>query len=563
MLSELLGGLREGDDRPALRGVSRADLGRLVSGYATALHAHGLVPGDTVGLAVRPGAGALGVMLAAYRMGLRIAVLDPTAGPDVLLARLTTAQPRLVLADAAAQAVAGWAAPLARRAHLALPDLTAVAPVRTIGRRLPGTAPVLAPLSGPVPPAFDGDGDAVIVFTSGTTSRPRAVVHTRASLTAGMRAVHDLVRPRPGRPVLGGTFFVLLPSLAAGAPVALPARRPHALARQIRRLDPQATYLTPPRLRSALTAGVRFAGRVYSGSAPVSASLLRAVRAAGASEAWGVYALTEVFPAAAVESSDKSAFTHEGDLVGALLPGVSATVRPNNPAPFPTPGTDPLPGPGAAPLPGPGAAPLPGPGAAPLSGLGAAPPTASGDAPSSGSGARPSRPVPPPDAPVAGEILLRGANAADRYLGEEPFDRVATGDVGRIIGDRLVLGGRAKDMILRGAENIYPGLYEPSLHVPGVWLAVVVGTPAEDGDEKVVALIQPAPGADPAQVRAALRDPLSRMGTARPDAVVLTEIPLSGRSRKPDRASAATLAATLTAPGPPTDLDRLYGRRPR
>ena len=164
MLTDLIAGLAESDDRPALfgpargtgRSSTRGELAQLVHGYAAALHAEGLVAGDTVGLAVRPGLRSLAVMLAAYRQGLCIAVLDPTAGPDVLLARLGLAAPRLVLADAAAQAVAGWAAPLARRARLALPDLRELAPARTIGRRLPGNAPVLAPRTSPAPAAFDG-----------------------------------------------------------------------------------------------------------------------------------------------------------------------------------------------------------------------------------------------------------------------------------------------------------------------------------------------------------------------------------------------------------------------
>jgi acyl-CoA synthetase (AMP-forming)/AMP-acid ligase II len=318
-----------------------------------------------------------------------------------------------------------------------------------------------------MPRGYAGDGDAVIVFTSGTTSRPRAVVHTRASLSAGMAAVRDLVRPEPGVPVVGGTFFVLLPSLAAGAPVAFPRR----LGRQLRALAPQATYLTPPQLRAALAAGVRFTGRVYSGSAPVSAALLAAVRRAGAREAWGVYALTELFPAAAVESATKSLFEGAGDLAGELLPGLSATT-----------GAD-------------------------------------------------------------GQLLLRGPAAADRYLGGEPFEWVATGDIGRVDGRTVVLGGRAKDMILRRAENIYPGLYEPMLHVPGVELALLVGVPAGDGDERVVAVVQAAAGAAETAVRAALRTPLARMGAARPDAVIFARIPLAGRSRKPDRAAAARLAA--------------------
>jgi acyl-CoA synthetase (AMP-forming)/AMP-acid ligase II len=110
-------------------------------------------------------------------------------------------------------------------------------------------------------------------------------------------------------------------------------------------------------------------------------------------------------------------------------------------------------------------------------------------------------------------------------------------------GRTVVLGGRLKDMILRHAENIYPGLYEPSLHVPGVELAIIVGVPAGDGDERVVALVQPAAGTSAADVRAALAGPLDRMGSARPDEVRLTRIPLAGRSRKPDRAAAAILAA--------------------
>ncbi|MEV4443756.1 AMP-binding protein, partial [Streptomyces sp. NPDC049577] len=371
-------------------------------------------------------------------------------------------------------AVAGWARPLARRAALALPALGDLGPVATLGPRLPGCAPALdldAPRAA-LPARPDGDGDAVVVFTSGTTSRPRAVVHTRSSVTAGMGAVSRLFAPRAGRPVLGGTFFVLVPSLAGGAPVALPARAPRVLARQLGRLRPRATYLTPPQLRAALREDARFTGGVWTGSAPASAELLTRVRRAGAEQAWGVYALTELFPAAAVEQAEKAAFDGEGDLVGTLLPGVEAR----------TDGT-------------------------------------------------------------TGELWLSGPAARDRYLGDAPDPWVRTGDRGRVEDGRVVLEGRCKDMVLRRAENIYPGLYEPALHVPGVELAVLVGVPAEDGDERLVALVQPQPDADPRTLRSALAAPLARMGTARPDAVLLGEVPLKGRSRKPDRAAAARRAA--------------------
>jgi olefin beta-lactone synthetase len=497
MIDELAAALHRDDDRPAILGitrngrtvvrVTRGELAALAEQYAGGLLMRGLTHGDTIGVAVRPGARSLAILLAACRLGLRVAALDPTTGPDVLLARLALADPKLVLADAAAQAAAGWAKPLARRAaQLDLPSLDAFGPVATVGRRLPGCAPRLGCSRSTAQRADYGrSGDAVIVFTSGTTAKPRAVVHTWASLHTGMRTVSDLVRPLPGEPVLGGTMFVLVPALAAGAPVALPARSGAGVARQLRQLRPQATYLTPPALRAALAAGASFTGRVWSGSAPVTAALLTRVKRAGAAQAYGVYALTELFPAAVVEAADKAAFDEPGDLVGEPVPGVRARVE------------------------------------------------------------------------ACGELYLTGPAACDRYLGERPTRSVATGDVARLHhsgGDtvRIVLAGRSKDMILRAAENIYPGLYEPALHVPGVSLAVLVGIPATDADERVAAVIELEPGADRDRVKSALHQRFARMGSARPDVLLFAPVPLSGRSRKPDRQAAARLAAS--APARSTEL---------
>jgi olefin beta-lactone synthetase len=71
--------------------------------------------------------------------------------------------------------------------------------------------------------------------------------------------------------------------------------------------------------------------------------------------------------------------------------------------------------------------------------------------------------------------------------------------------------------------------------------------PAGDGDERLVAVVQPQPGVAARAVRMALAEPLRRMGSARPDAVLLAEVPLARRSRKPDRAAAAAFAARYLA----------------
>ncbi|WP_139982550.1 class I adenylate-forming enzyme family protein [Nocardioides litoris] len=449
------------DPRRRGRAVTRGELADRALAVAGRLHAHGLEEGETVALACRPGPAALAVVLACLRLRLRVALVDPAVPPGLLTARLRAAEARVVVTDPLVRAAAGWAAPVARRAGLRLAPLDDIAPVLVLPRRLdPAPSP---DRSG------RGPAEALVVFTSGTTGDPRAVVHTTASISAGLDAVTALADVRAGTPVVGGTFFAMAPALLAGAPVATRADR-----RTVESLRPQLTYLTPPQARALLDDGTRFTGRVFAGSAPVSAHLLGRLTTAGADQAWGVYALTEAFPVAAVESRAKAAYVDgggTGDLVGTLVPGTTAT-------------TD-----------------------------------------------------------ERGQVLVAGAGTAVRHLGGPPLDHVATGDRGEVRGRSVVLHGRLKDMVLRGAENIYPGLHEPSLHVPGVAQALLVGVPGADLDERLVLVVEPEPGVRPRDVRRRLRTPIAALGPAAPDRVVVARIPTRGRSGKPDRAATARMLA--------------------
>ncbi|GAA3443061.1 class I adenylate-forming enzyme family protein [Planomonospora venezuelensis] len=143
-----------------------------------------------------------------------------------------------------------------------------------------------------------------------------------------------------------------------------------------------------------------------------------------------------------------------------------------------------------------------------------------------------------------GELFVSGPHVAPHYLGEGPLHEVATGDLVRIEGGRLVLLGRKKDMLLRDGFNIYPGLYEPAITaLPGVAEAAIVGlADPGTGDEEVVLAVVPTAGYDEALLGKALPDVVD--AAALPDRIVaLDAFPRAGRADKLDRAALRNLVA--------------------
>ena len=73
---------------------------------------------------------------------------------------------------------------------------------------------------------------------------------------------------------------------------------------------------------------------------------------------------------------------------------------------------------------------------------------------------------------------------------------LATGDVGRVEESYLYINSRARDMILRAAENIYPVEIEHRLEAhPGVVEAAVVGVDHPELGQEVKAIVVRKPGA--------------------------------------------------------------------
>jgi malonyl-CoA/methylmalonyl-CoA synthetase len=101
-----------------------------------------------------------------------------------------------------------------------------------------------------------------------------------------------------------------------------------------------------------------------------------------------------------------------------------------------------------------------------------------------------------------------------------------TGDMGQVEPDGYVrLVGRAKDLIITGGLNVYPAEVEAVLDDRAdIAESAVIGVPHPDFGEAVVAVVQPGPGFDKDVVRAALREQLAGFKTPK-EIVALEALP--------------------------------------
>ncbi len=503
LLAALLAACRAHPDEDAISQggttFSYRQLEGRIAAVAAGLRRMGFLPGDRVLFSVRPNLEGIALALGIIAAGGTVVFADPGAGAAMFRARAALAAPKWVAAEsllylASSRPFRG----LARRRGLELPPYGAVVPQARhlyAGRWLPAVPrtatslrSLLAEPVAPIEPVVGAGHEALIIFTSGTTAHPKAVVHSRASLGTGLAVFAEHSRLAPGDRVLTDQLMVGIPALIAGAhwrlplPGADPGARPEKYLAALPETD--VLFMVPAALDALL--GILDAqpslapalSTILIGGAPVLPPLIQRVR-----ERWptvrivAIYGMTEVLPVAIADGDEKLAFAGAGDFVGHLL--VPATI-------------------------------------------------------------------------VEGELVLSGPGLAIGYLGEEPLTQLNTGDLATIDGERLVLTGRLKDMFIRGSTNIYPGLYEPAIAgIPGVAEAALVGVADRIGDERVVLVVVPARDAPSAltdrhpiiqAVGAALPGLID--AAVLPDAVLaVADLPRAGCSRKLDRVALSELVA--------------------
>lgn len=196
--------------------VTYADLARKVRGFAAGLRARGLRSGDTIAFALTNGPQSALAILGLFYGGWHATAVNLVSGKDIIGYVLAHSEARLVIAqDATAAAVAEAQAD----AGLSVPVLVL-------------TPDAFDPPDDGAGPRPGADDDALLMYTSGTTGRPKGVVLTQANLLAGGQATtlaHALTADDRAMCVLplyhiNGLIVTVIAPLVSGGSVAMPDR---------------------------------------------------------------------------------------------------------------------------------------------------------------------------------------------------------------------------------------------------------------------------------------------------------------------------------------------------
>jgi long-chain acyl-CoA synthetase len=450
------------------RGMTWNDLDLEVTRVASGLGAAGIVAGHRVLLALGNRLEFVTAYLGVLRAQAVAVPVNPASTQGELARMLADSGARMVIADpdtvaAVREAVATVQDGAARSVRTVVvgasaePDEQSYDDLRAAEARI-------------VPPLPDPEKLAVLLYTSGTSGRPRAVMLTHRALVANLEQVATVEPPmiHSDDVVLGVLPLFHVYGLNAVLGGVLRHRAKLVLAE---RFDPEGTLdliedeacsvvpVAPPvfahwRNVDALEERLGPVRLVLSGSAPLSTEVIDEFTGRTGVPVHQGYGLTEAAPVVTTTLRSEKA---EPGSVGSPLDGIELRLVDDEGVPL------------------------------------------SGD-----------------DLTDPGEIEIRGDNLFSGYWpdgGDGPGDDGwwATGDVGVLDGSGdLHLVDRVKDLVIVSGFNVYPTEIEAVLlEVPGVREAAVIGTEDEITGEAVVAYVVPTePEADPdkhAELTAAVR----------------------------------------------------------
>ena len=400
-------------DRPALwfrgRPLSYVDLERRAAVAARALRERGVGTGDRVAIRLPNSPAFVAAYFGALRVGAVVVPLNPLLAPPEIDQRVAASTPVVLVED---------------------------------------ELPAVGEAVGEVAERAAAD-PAVILFTSGTSGRPKGAVLTHGGILTAARNAAEAMALAPDDVVLGAAPFShvlgqstgIVSTLLAGGAVAV-----------VERFEPGQTLATMTETRTTILLGVptmcialaqaaRGAAELppvriaHVGGAAVPIEVARDFERTVGGEVYEGYGLTELSGIATTYTVGQR---RKPGSVGMALGGTELQIS-------------------------------------------------------------------DPDNRGVGEIEFRGPSVFPGYWNDPDATReaidadgwLATGDMGYVDDEGyLFLVDRKKELIIRGGYNVYPREVEEALYAhPGVLEAAVVGVPHESLGEEVAALVVRRPGA--------------------------------------------------------------------
>jgi long-chain acyl-CoA synthetase len=449
-------------DRPALRMddlvLTYAQWREAAGRMSTLLASAGIEPGDRVGLML-PNVPAFPIAFyGALAAGAVVVPMNPMLKSREVGYYLSDSGARVVLAwqAAAGEAAKGAADAGAQSIAVATPDLADL-----LAEHAPATEQ----------PGRGNDDDAVILYTSGTTGKPKGAELTHANLVRNAElTAQTLLKNNPDDVVMGclplfhvfGLTCGLNATVAAGGTLTLLPRFDPAKTLEIIQRDKvtifegvptmYAAILHLPDVDPAMAATLRVC---VSGGASMPVEIMR-----GFEEKFGCmilegYGLSETSPVASFNHPDK---VRKPGSIGTPVEGVQLRLVDDAGQTV-------------------------------------------------------------PDGEI-GEIAIRGHNVMKGYWGKPEATAEAitdgwfrTGDLAKVDSDGYYyIVDRKKDLIIRGGYNVYPREIEEVLHEhPAVAEVAVIGIPHPDLGEEVGAAVALKPGASAtaAELREFARDKMA------------------------------------------------------